>query len=133
MILIVDFALKLSNNTSFKRFICLEWILKISPQYSHSQFNYYTNCRSLPLKNESKWTEKRRDFYFSSLFSQHNKNLHTEVWNPGRGSNIFFDIFQNIKCKEYLFGTLIIFNVMRFSNKNALIIIAKCVIKWFKL
>ena len=39
MILNVDFALKLRNYTSWKRFMCLKLILKSFLQYCISQFN----------------------------------------------------------------------------------------------
>ena len=48
MILKVDFALKLSNYTLLKRFICLKWILKFLHNTRLSvQLRWH--CRSLPL------------------------------------------------------------------------------------
>ena len=41
MILNVDFALKLSNLTSLKRFICFKWIIN-NFSILHSQFKYHT-------------------------------------------------------------------------------------------
>ena len=46
MFMNVNFALKLSNYTSLKRFICLKYILKNFSTILHSQLKH---CRSLPM------------------------------------------------------------------------------------
>ena len=43
----IDFAIKLSDSTSVKRFMCLKWFLKNLSTILHTQFNY----RSLPLRS----------------------------------------------------------------------------------
>ena len=68
MILKVDFAIKHSNYTTYKRFICLKWILKNSSTILRTQFNYL-HSRSLPLKVLLQWKFLQgKFFYFWKIF-----------------------------------------------------------------
>ena len=65
MILNVDFALKLSNYTSWKRFICLKWILKRFSTILHTQFNHHT-LPVTPFKGTSVLISSDPLFYLTS-------------------------------------------------------------------
>jgi len=86
MILNVDFALKLSNFTLFKRFIGLKWILNFSTILS--QFNYHT-LPVTPFKKIS-FLQKEKIIYVMSIERPLClcRDTRTYVHSPFRDQNI---------------------------------------------